>query len=346
MQPPNLFTYAPNELSQDAMLMWLAAWAKEEYKDLDPALHNLGRSFITALIHKKYPEASPQFEHIKITPQWKKFDVLIEVDSQWVILIEDKTGSKEHNGQLDRYKELIEKHFGNWKQVLIYLKSGNESRIYRLAAEAKGFSVVYRSELLTWLPPIDDIHNDILRDFVNHLTLLEERTQSWQNSKDFPTDWKAAEGLLMAIEERLHDRLTTERTVDMEWNYVPNMQGGFLGLWYGFTPTRPKVYLQLEYSTPAGIGKLDLTIRVSISPDEDYEKLNSVILTIAQGAQKEGIVLERSKRPSRSASSARIARLQISPAPDGQVNLLLYIDEWLERVERILDQLQGEIGVI
>lgn len=36
---PNLFTYATSELSQDAFICWLAAWADPKFKDADPALH-------------------------------------------------------------------------------------------------------------------------------------------------------------------------------------------------------------------------------------------------------------------------------------------------------------------
>ena len=50
---PNLFDYATKELSQDAVICWLIAWAQTEPTDeRDRMLRDLGRSFVDALLAK------------------------------------------------------------------------------------------------------------------------------------------------------------------------------------------------------------------------------------------------------------------------------------------------------
>ncbi len=39
MEKPNLFSYATSELSQDAFIAWLLAWASPEYQTVDKELH-------------------------------------------------------------------------------------------------------------------------------------------------------------------------------------------------------------------------------------------------------------------------------------------------------------------
>lgn len=42
MKGPNIFSYATSELSQDAMIAWLAAWADPGFAKIDYALHSCG----------------------------------------------------------------------------------------------------------------------------------------------------------------------------------------------------------------------------------------------------------------------------------------------------------------
>ena len=49
---PNLFKYGRKELSQDAMICWLLAWANECYAEPYPDHHKAGQSFVKALFRK------------------------------------------------------------------------------------------------------------------------------------------------------------------------------------------------------------------------------------------------------------------------------------------------------
>lgn len=48
-QPPNLFEYATSELSQDAFICWLAAWADPGFKELDEPLNDVAVTFVVRL---------------------------------------------------------------------------------------------------------------------------------------------------------------------------------------------------------------------------------------------------------------------------------------------------------
>ncbi len=84
MNKPNLFSYATSELSQDAFICWLLAWAHPENKEINsdsPALHACARALIEAFFEKhknrehplnaadvdsSYPKTFPQ-----PLPAWK-----------------------------------------------------------------------------------------------------------------------------------------------------------------------------------------------------------------------------------------------------------------------------------
>lgn len=53
MKGPNIFSYATSELSQDAMIAWLAAWADPGFAKIDYALHSCGINLLEAFYKKK-----------------------------------------------------------------------------------------------------------------------------------------------------------------------------------------------------------------------------------------------------------------------------------------------------
>ena len=59
MPVPNLFALATSELTQDAMLAWLLAWAAPFNAEVDAVLHATGRRLVDALFatHGEAPDA-------------------------------------------------------------------------------------------------------------------------------------------------------------------------------------------------------------------------------------------------------------------------------------------------
>ena len=107
---PNLFDYAGKELSQDAMICWLIAWAGhgDTEDPEDRALHDCGRHFVRALLRKHHIDLNPSevIEKTEIHQQDHGIDVLARVTTdqeEYVLLIEDKTDTEDHSQQLQRY---------------------------------------------------------------------------------------------------------------------------------------------------------------------------------------------------------------------------------------------------
>ena len=74
MKPPNIFSFATKELSQDAFICWLLAWADKAYEKND--LHLSGLAFMQAILKKYDFENQPIIETIEIKRQCKKIDIL------------------------------------------------------------------------------------------------------------------------------------------------------------------------------------------------------------------------------------------------------------------------------
>ncbi len=107
LEQPNLFNFATSELSQDALIAWLAQWADKKYEVTDKALHKCAQLFIKKLLGKD----NYQVTDVISGRQWENIDVWILVNSQYFIIIEDKKGTKEHSDQLERYKIIAEKKY-------------------------------------------------------------------------------------------------------------------------------------------------------------------------------------------------------------------------------------------
>ena len=281
---PNLFKWATKELSQDALICWLIEWAGH---DTDGEMHALGRSFVEALIsHRRDtgPVDVPAGATIEICRQDHGIDVLARINKRHVLLIEDKTDSHPHGDQLARYAKHVLSGASRLGDVrvsdlyAIYFKTGNQSLAAERRIEAEsGYRVFNRLDFLAVLERYPG-SNSIVLDYRAHLRDLEKRTQAFREWTDDGSDgdWAAWEGLFRELEERLF-RASSPTT--LEWGYVPNPSGGFLGFSWrpeGVDPDGP-AYLQLEW------GHLCFKVRVaSASADEQnalkwewHEKITS-----------------------------------------------------------------------
>ena len=130
---PNIFKYATSELSQDAFICWLVEWGSMDANALSCNEHkelaDCGRAFVEALLRAgeselggvnvldlngepaPYEGACKVDKVHKPKTQYKNIDVYFqaEVDGKRItFVIEDKTDSREHSGQLDRYRKIVE----------------------------------------------------------------------------------------------------------------------------------------------------------------------------------------------------------------------------------------------
>lgn len=156
-----------------------------------------------------------------------------------MLLIEDKTGTSDHGGQLKRYYDHVVGGRTKLKSVAneclypIYLKTGNQplSKDRRIERATDGlhrpYKVFNRQEFLEVLDTYRGEH-PIVRDYRAHLRGKECRTNAWTAWKEEDREkWSrdSWEGLYMEL-----DKQTSLRPKG--WRTVPNPAGGFLAfLW-------------------------------------------------------------------------------------------------------------------
>ena len=173
----NLFDFATKELSQDAFLRWLL----ENWND--PDVGDVSLSFIETLtglslkreeIEAKDTRSRVQQAHMDIC-----FDIYTKENKHYLVVIEDKTESGQHDNQLDGYNETIE----NWRKgdkhtdiFKLYYKTSpmNEDEI-RAVKEA-GWKLIDFDEVIFpfFERYVEFQKSDILRDYARHIVKIKK----------------------------------------------------------------------------------------------------------------------------------------------------------------------------
>ena len=278
---PKIFDYATKELSQDAMICWLLKWSEQGNQSRDKALHDCGVWFVHALLKKHGRNLPSEIEKVEIYRQEsvkKKLviDVLARINDKHVLLIEDKTGTKDHDNQLRKYFSAVIDGKTKLGKVAeedlypIYLKTGNQSladdqRIEKI----KNYKVFNRVDFLNVLSDYAG-HNSLLVDFRQHLQSLEKATNSYAEwtQGGTPDGWHAWEGFYRRLEGELFDGTQGWNG----WNDVPNKSGGFLGFLWGPSESDSKLYLQIE-TKPGNEAKLCFKVNAKEKTDEEKRQL-------------------------------------------------------------------------
>lgn len=228
-------------------------WANKKYADVNSELHNTGQEFVRALF-SKHSYSGPK-EIISVDPrkQVSSIDVLVEVNEEYVILIEDKTETKQHGGQLSRYHgQVLEKsnnvvpnvNVTKEKFFPIFLKTGSMSKIDEKYIEKlpldPPYRVFNRQDFIKAVSRFKG-ESEILKDFICYLECREADFQSWKNTKPDDWSWEAWEGFYRKLECNLDEVFW--------WGYAPNKAGGFMGLAWPNAETIEgvSIYLQIEH---------------------------------------------------------------------------------------------------
>jgi hypothetical protein len=235
---PNLFSFATSELSQDAMICWLAAWADPAYRAADDALHATATHFIDKLLERGGLQRPASYHSVRVHRPFHDIDVLLVLNGDTAVLIEDKTDTKEHSDQLPRYKEVVRRElkFPDERIAALYLKTGDQGNYG--SVEQAGYRRVSRRDILDILAQgmRAGVKNDIFVDFQRYLQGVEASVESYRTESldDWNLDWNRWKGFFLALQDRLDEG---------DWDYVPNPGGGFMGFWWHRRGDR---YLQLE----------------------------------------------------------------------------------------------------
>jgi hypothetical protein len=333
---PNLFTHAPSELSQDAFLAWLLAWADAEYAEATPALHRTGCLFVEALLAKA-GRAVPNYHSVSVKTQHPAshggkdgaIDVLVVLDNTWAILIEDKVRAGVHGSQLEDYRASAEREYGPDHVAALYLKTHDQAS-YAAPREA-GYTPFLRGDLLHVLDEgvaAFGVQNDIYADFHAHLQGIEKRVAAfahrsvgaWPKGSEGRDLWT---GFFRAVQEQ---------RPEARWGYVNNASGGFMALWWnGDEHEGCSTYLQLEEDA--------LSLRIVVPEKTDRRALRLAwherILAAADGVEL------AVRRPNRfgHGRTMRVAEVETYLRADdhGRLDLEGTLEE-LEKAEDVLRQ--------
>lgn len=240
MSRPNIFKIATKELSQDGFFTWLLKWADPTNKQYNTDLHDCAKKFVELLVSKQI-NLSDDFKINKVEAgrQWENIDIWAEINDNILLIIEDKTFTKQHSKQLERYKEIAQ-NYCNKKQyqlVCLYLKTGNQSKSSLKGVTKAGYAIIDRAELLTFFKQ-HKVNNDIYTDFIERIESLEIARQSFRKQTIKDWTYSSWEGFYQFLEEKIDVT---------DWQYVANPAGGFLGLWWHFLEYEDYcIYLQIE----------------------------------------------------------------------------------------------------
>ncbi|GJH19075.1 PD-(D/E)XK nuclease family protein [Caballeronia novacaledonica] len=330
---PNLFDFAPSELSQDAFLCWALAHADPERGKDRSEIQALGHAFLSAIFAKDDTASPPpQIRSVKVRRQVQSIDILVEVNESIAIVLEDKVGTTEHSDQLARYRKVVAKRgYGEEGKriILIYLQTGNQCT-YKQVRDA-GYHVFSRLDLLALLEgPVGSFaqdRSDIVLDFTRRLRRIEAEVQSYKELayKDWTAN--ARMGFLMALQQAFPSA---------RWRYVANKGGGLFAFFWGGKKAEEdvKLYLQVEAST----ARLGLCVKLDTTRKEDLKvlrkKWHKVILALAPSLELEAT------RPSKfgSGKTMTVATFRDFPILDaqGRVDVPMICD-LMGRAENLLD---------
>ncbi len=283
----NLFHYATSELSQDAFICWLLSHAMEEYKDKDPGLSGCAQDFLQNFLQDGA-------EHIvrEIKKQEGNIDILVELASNKIIVIEDKTGTSERDKQLQKYKDYVANKYPACQAYFVYFKTGYQS--YLGDVTAAGYRVCSREEILNTLNKFEKkTENAIFQDFLARQKHIDEDYKKFTGQAiEWP--WDAHYGFFAWLKSDSASPLVRAGYGEgAGYCWINNPTGGFYGLWCGepdedgqgcLEISGCRVYIYMQINKKYG-EEGQITLRMSIREGCDYwgirEKLTE---TLKRGA--------------------------------------------------------------
>ena len=242
---PNLFSIATKELSQDAFITWLLQWADDKYLNENKVLCNIGKNFVCDLISLQYPNKSLIIRNVIAGRQWDHIDIWAEVNDDYVIIIEDKINTNQHDNQLEIYQNQVNEYYKKTKKIIfIYIKTGNDPIDTINKIKELGWNYYSRQQFIDFLSKHKS-ESEIYNDFLANLQSIQNRFSSFDEYENL-FNWEATQGLFTYLENNVVNDWCN-------WGYVSNKKGGFQGFWSNFTPFASnndiELYLQIENYT-------------------------------------------------------------------------------------------------
>ncbi len=226
MNKNNIFSYATKELSQDAFICYLCSYAYSgEAKD--KALNECAKEMIS--MFSDYAFGEDEFELNDIGKQENNIDIILWLSSsnkEYLIIIEDKTHTSEHNHQLEKYREKNIQKYIEKKRIKdpiikgVYYKTGFQGD-YSNVVKA-GYKIISRRDLLTLFKSyLPRTNNTIFHEYYDY---WKEYDESGKQYKKLTIDKWSWINILSAFED-LQIYLKT-KNIMTGYGYAANKNGG------------------------------------------------------------------------------------------------------------------------
>lgn len=238
---------------------------------------------------------------VEVRREWKNIDLLV-ITKNFVVCIENKMWSGEHSDQLNKYKNIIDKHFPHCKKVFVFLSPhGGESSekevyinySYKRISEILSEIIDVRqgriqSSVLTYLKDYnqsikqnimkDDTVNQLARQlYINHQELfdfvLQNKPNEWNELAEILTEKCKAKGWIIGSKNAGYVRFLTPAIEPYILKY--NIANGW--------PNKEAFLFEFEFYE----GK-KIQFKVSVSDaveDQSYDKRIVEILKEIEGVR-------------------------------------------------------------
>ncbi len=261
---PNIFSYATSELSQDALICYVASFYSNDYREYSqknfPKEYEFSKIFIEKLLEKVQCD-NIVIDSLKIYKQHYKIDVLLEINESIYIIVEDKIHTGESKDQIKNYIDKLasieEKNILPENIYALYYKTGDESyqniKNKETYAKEKNLNLgTFLREEIIELFSLYSGENLIIKDYLENLKKMQLERENFK-VKDLRTNyftWNEINGFYHELDKIFKDFNQDDNSLyPSNWGYTSNPSGGFMcyyfeGIWYddyGY-------YLQLEYN--------------------------------------------------------------------------------------------------
>ena len=263
MEQPNIFDYATSELSQDAFICYLLAFGMDKYKKAYP------REFKIAHLFLEKCGIPAKEEILEIRKQYLDIDVLA-VTSSHLLIVEDKTGTKEHSNQIVKYVQALENSaFSSGRKIKVcYLKTLDYVRSYKSSDEnilpQCDCCSLRRKDMLDLLKTNPE-NNLIFESFYNRLDSIEKRIKNCDDTE-----------IRTWCKEKWFDYLNSAlsgHNFNIDW--VNNARGGFYACYFDWVNCgNGENYKQIEISFNDGVTS-EVKLCFKFASDNNEITLNS-----------------------------------------------------------------------
>lgn len=153
------------------------------------------------------------------------------------------------------------------------------------AIKKKGWNYISRKDFLDFLQS-QNPQSEIYSEYLSNLIENQKESESFTKYEKL-NSWEATKGLYSYIEKHLGNEWR-------HWDYVPNAKGGFLGMWFHFTPLASnkncELYLQIENNCN---GKINLFIKICGEWERNIGALYRIFSVINDNSKKTDLIISK-----------------------------------------------------